>query len=342
MKRALAVMGAVVMILVAVLIRSVINDNSNGSKNGGNSADGPVRILCSTELKEICSSLTEENLASVDVADPGATVDTLTAGTSADFDAWLTVGPWDRVFEDNLDFARPSPGEPKISNPFGSDGQILARSPVVFVSINTPATDKVAAVCGAEPAVSCASTDPSLSIGIPSTRRGDGLVGLAQATAGRLGKADFDANDLDDPDLSSWIALLANKSRSAKLGTSNALTVAVTRTGQFQAVVAIEADTVTSANRLDLAKVTYPKPLMTADVHLIPRAPARSSDSSEGKVREIPEDMVNRIKELLAESGWRVDGKVPAGTSGPALPSGDGLPEPGVLQVLRKSWGKGG
>ena len=107
-------------------------------------------------------------------------------------------------------------------------------------------------------------------------------------------------------------------------------------------MVALEANTVASANRLEHAKVTYPKPVMTADVHLIPRAPATSSDPRKGQVREVPADTVNRIKELLAKSGWRVDGRVPAGVSGPALPNSDGLPEPGVLQVLRESWGKDG
>lgn len=342
MKRVLAVMGAVVMILIAVLIRSVIdNDNSSGGSKNSGIGGGPVKILCSTELKEICSSLAEDGGVSITVTDPGATVDALTAGTAADFDAWLTVGPWERVLEDNLVYARPSSGETERRDPLGP-GQILAKSPVVFVSVNDKATERVAAACGADPAVSCASSDTSLSIGIPSTRRGDGLVGLAQATAGRLGKADFDANDLADSDLSSWIATLANKSRSAKIGTSNALTIAVTKAGQFQAVVALEANTVASANRLGSAKVTYPKPVMTADVHLIARASAMSSDPSKGQVREVPADTVNRIKELLAKSGWRVDGRVPAGVSGPALPNSDGLPEPGVLQVLRESWGKDG
>lgn len=330
MKRLLALLGALLMILVAVLVRGVIDGKTPGRAARG--GDGPPRILCATELKAVCEKAAEGVDITLSYADPGTTVDAIVKGEVVDFDAWLLVGPWDRVLADNLRFAQ----QPAPANPLVGSATVLARSPVVFATMNPQAGEKVAAVCPTGPAVACAVDDPALKIGMAPPRRGDGLVTLAEVVAGRLGSDDFTADDLEDPATASFIGNLADTSRKAGLGNSDPFTVAVTKKGQFQAVATLEAHT---SRRPEGVQVSYPTPLMSATAAL-----AFRSDASPGEhPRAVPDQVVSALRDALAAAGWRTGtGPPPFAPDAPGLPAGNGLPAAGVLQVLRDVWGTGG
>lgn len=343
MKRFLAILGAVVMILVAVLIRGAMDDDSPFDRSGGKDRPSAAKpkLLCATELTDVCKAIEDAGIATVSVADSGTTIDLLAKERTANFDLWLTAGPWDQILADNLSFSKKSPSTPLLGTP----GPIVARSPVIAVTLEQSATQRATAACPDGIALSCASSDPTLKVGVASPRRGDGLAVLSQAVANRMAAvaksesrpySGFDTNDLQSDDLRSWIPDLADTSTKARLGKNTPLYVALTKKAVFQLVGALEAEASDLLGDRQGPKVTYPQPIVTADVRLIPR--------NEVEIHEVfDDDEVALIKRTLAAEGWRVDGAKPPGVANaPDLPDGDGLADPGVLSVLRQTWGKGG
>ncbi|MEZ5309166.1 MAG: hypothetical protein R2735_00950 [Microthrixaceae bacterium] len=172
MKRFLAILGAVVMILVAVLIRGAMDDDSPFDRSGGKDRPSAAKpkLLCATELTDVCKAIEDAGIATVSVADSGTTIDLLAKERTANFDLWLTAGPWDQILADNLSFSKKSPSTPLLGTP----GPIVARSPVIAVTLEQSATQRATAACPDGIALSCASSDPTLKVGVASPRRGDG------------------------------------------------------------------------------------------------------------------------------------------------------------------------
>ena len=86
MKRTLAIAGAVLMIVVAIVIRSAIDSDE------GTSTTDPASgtIACVTELADACNALTG---VTVRVEDASVTAKAIAKGT-ANVDAWVTLDPW--------------------------------------------------------------------------------------------------------------------------------------------------------------------------------------------------------------------------------------------------------
>jgi hypothetical protein len=191
MKRFLAIAASIVMVTVAISIRSSID--SGGS--GATSPSGPITIACVTELADQCNALLN---ITVRVEDASTTAKSIAAGT-AHIDGWVTFDPW-----------------PKIANQLAqrsatSESASLAASPIVIAMVQERA-DALAPVCGGSVTWRCLGdaigqrwTDVggrpewgTVKAGIPPSASGLGLLILGNAAMAYFGRPDIATNDFDD------------------------------------------------------------------------------------------------------------------------------------------------
>src|SRR5438477_837899 len=93
MRRPVAVLIAVALVVIAVVVRNRMDSG------GGSSAGGKLRLVCARELESVCNQLGSD--VKIDIEDPGTTEATLEkAKENPDFDGWLTPGPWPQIVED--------------------------------------------------------------------------------------------------------------------------------------------------------------------------------------------------------------------------------------------------
>jgi hypothetical protein len=230
----------------------------------------------------------------------------------------------------------------------------LARSPLVLVAWN----DRLAAlqgVCsGGEVTWRCvgevagrAWTDiggqPAWGAVKPSHARPDvtaeGLLVLSQATASYFDRTDFARNDFDnDPAFGRWFEQLERSIPSFPSPPRTPLDEMLSiGPAVFDLTGVLEAEAGPSiARSRDQARLTilYPSPATVADVVVVP-----VTDSSQGaRLSRLLQS--SEVAELLAESGFRVDGQPLAdGVDAELeLPADSGLPRPGVLEALRALW----
>ena len=98
MRRVVAVLGAVLMVVVAVFVRGVLDDGDGGGSAGGGGAaddDGEVTLLCVDELEEVCEALREaEAIDDFQTEGAGETIDRMAEqGADLGTDGWLTLDP---------------------------------------------------------------------------------------------------------------------------------------------------------------------------------------------------------------------------------------------------------
>ena len=348
MRRLLAVLAAVGLVVGAVLVRQRIDDGG-----GGGGGDDTVRIVCGTDLAAACARLAEQDAGiDVTVEDEGVTADRLSAlagdgGADATvdpgFDAWLTAGPWPAIVADNRQQT-------------GVDGRVLGRSSAVLgrsAATIVAQQDRAKALtgsCGGAVTWACIGDVAGLpwteaggqaawgtvKPGLAAPARGAGLVALAQAVASQVGTPDWASNDLEEPENSTWFDQLVGQAKRARVAGQSPLTRFLVVPASFGAVGALEAESgpavARAANRSGL-EVIYPEPVATADVTLTPSAGGDAADVLD----RIDADGLGAA---LAATGWRVDGQRNADGvgGGPDLPADDGLPSAGALQTLRSRW----
>src|SRR3712207_5937127 len=101
MRRVVAVLGAVLMVVVAVLVRGVLDDDEGAGSGatGGGGEDGEVTLLCLDELGDVCRALEDDGAIDDFDAEPaGTTIDRLAAqGAELEADAWLTLLPFPEI-----------------------------------------------------------------------------------------------------------------------------------------------------------------------------------------------------------------------------------------------------
>lgn len=337
MKRLLAAVAAVALVGGAWWIRQNVIEGDSGS--GGGAADGQLRLLCGSDLEQVCRQLADGDESMVVRVEPeGTTADRLsTPEAEVDFDAWLTAGPWPAIVADNRRVAGLD------GDVLGDTGAVLGRSPVTFVG-PTDRVDALAANCGGTLTWVClgeSSGQPWASVGGQTTwgtvkaglappDGGAGLVALDQAVADRTDRTDWDALDLQDAE--PWLSQLVG----AATVDPDPLNVQLTRPGSFSFSTPLEQ---ASGPRLAQAanggqySLLYPEPMVTADVTLT----AAAGQDADDLLDRLGTD---RVGDELAADGWRVDGRTPARGvgGGPALPSGSQLTSAGALQALREQW----
>lgn len=337
MKRLVALIAALAMIGGAWWIRtSIIDDDSGGGDGGGGDS---LHLVCGPDLSDVCEDLAAANDSiELTIVDEGTTADALSLSDArADFDAWLTVGPWAQIVADNRE-ATGAEG----AGPLGETSSVLGRSPVTFVG---PA-DRIEALtahCGTVSWVCIGDSSGqqwsnlggqpgwgAFRAGLAPPESGAGLIALDQAMADRSDSTSWSTADLDD-----WAGWL-NQLTAVAFVDADPLNLLLTRPGSFSVAAPLEQESgpllQRPANESRYA-LLYPEPVVTADVTLSAAA-GRDVDDLLDRIG------ADRMAEALAQNGWRVAGQpaVDGVGGGPALPTSANLASPGALQALRERW----
>lgn len=296
MKRFLAVAASVVMVCVAIVIRSGIDSSESGTKE----SSGPITIACVTELEAQCTALSN---VTVRVEDAAITAKAIAAGT-ANIDGWITFDPW-----------------PEMTNQLAQeqvtgDSERIAASPLVIAMVQERA-DAFAPTCGGPVNWRCLgdaigkqwtevggqSVWGTVKAGVPLISSASGLLLLGNAASGYFGRTDFATNDFDDGFIV-W--------RSKVTTTSASFADFILKfPAAFSAVGATKVEIINGSGTRPVETIT-PTPAASAVVVL---APVRG-----GRLSGLASD----LKKLLGEAGWSADG----------LDAPTGLPNSGVLLAL--------
>lgn len=354
MKRLLALLVAIGLVVGAVVVRGMLDDDSDGAgtnTEGDGNAEGALVVVCVSELAPACEQLAAEDPeVTVRIEEAQTTLELLTSddfdGRADDFDAWLTVDPYPAMAAQQRQRALLDPS-------LGDPSPVLARSPLVIVGWN----DRLAPLgsacpdatvtwrCIGEktavpwPTIGGAESWGVVKPGQPSPgRTASGLLTLAQASASWFGTSAYAANDFVDPAFRSWFDTLERGipyyPPPPRTPLDEMLSKGPSTFDVAGSIEAIATPAVARSRDKERLSVLYPSPLGTADVVLVPLARTERS-----------KDVVNlqrssTLSDALTTSGWRVqDRPVPNGADPDLeLPADNGLPKPGVLEALRYLW----
>lgn len=193
MKRFLAITASVVMICVAIVIRSnVIDDGGSGSTS---SPSGPLTIACVTELADQCRALSG---VTVKIEDASVTAKAIAKGT-AGIGGWVTFDPWPAIVN-----------ELAHAEVTGKSERLASTS--IVIAMAQERADALAPGCGGTVNWKClgeAIGKPwtevggrpewgSVKAGIPPLQSGLGLLLLGNAASGYFDRSDFATNDFVD------------------------------------------------------------------------------------------------------------------------------------------------
>jgi hypothetical protein len=321
MRRVLAVLGAVLMVTLALLVRSLIDGDEDGGQASGEGGNGDVpALVCAEELADVCERLERDGAADVTIEPVGETVDRLGAvDAELDADGWLTLDPFPQQVDERREFATGSAlfGDSVATD--RSSGLALVAFADRAAALEADCPDVDWACLGDAAGEPWADHGGESSWGLvkpgydaPDTSA-TGLLVLAQAMAAHLDDPGFAGQDIDDR----WLGDLEDAVPTRTAGTALLKLVQQGRAA-FGAVGAlgIEAEAVAGTAQGEDLTIFYPAPMFRASVVLAPR---RGVDASE----LIDAD---NLDAALAEAGWESDA------------TGEPLPSAGVLDALRSAW----
>jgi hypothetical protein len=183
MARVLALLGAVLLVASAVLVRRELDDG--GGRAGGSPDPGrAVTVACVPELRQVC-----EGLAGVRIEPPAATI-----AAAGEVDAWVTFDPWPAVARDVLAPARP----------VASTDLVLVRR----AGTGAAACEEWACAGGAGAAL------PPMTSALGLLALGNASLQWSHAT--RPGEP-FARQELDLPEYRSWLDGIERRSRDPLL-----------------------------------------------------------------------------------------------------------------------------
>jgi hypothetical protein len=346
-KRFVALMAGAVMIVSAVLIRGWLDDGGGSGGDDEQSSDDASVLACDTSLEAVCEQLAEEvDGLEVVLEDATETRARLEPGDArpdeVGIDGWLTLSPLPDIVSEQ----RERGGVPAI---LGEPSAPIARSPLVLVGW----TERMAALeadCGSldwkcigdragapwesfggspgwgrvEPGIDDLETDATAL-----------LVGGQAATSFFDGPG-FASNDFETGGFRSWWRdLLDSVPNFPAVGGTVLDQMLAAGPASYDVVGATEAHavpTVAASRESDQVTVSYPSPMATADVVLVPVVETDGAD----RLVDLADDP--RLTDALVAAGWRVEGApLPDGFDADVtLPPDNGLPRPGVLEALRR------
>lgn len=351
MRRALAVVAAVVLVALGFVVRSWRAGDIGPQPPPPVAA--PATVVCATELAAVCAQVKAAHPElTIIPEDAGRTYTTVTGGnfdaTTSKIDAWLAPSPWATM----ADQTRQRNGAPAV---FAPNPRIVARSPLVMVIWNDRA-ESLRARCG-DVTWKCvgevagtpwSSVDGNAGVRpgdvrpglVPPANNGIGLLVAGQAASSWFGRTDFASQDYDDDGFRRWLDQISEAAASSGAGTGGRTPLdQMLSLGQatFDLAGTTEAAAtgpVRGGRDKDRLSILYPSPSATADLVL---TPFTSSTQAE-RLAELFASA--STADLLVAAGWRVadhdpPADVPAGVE---LPATDGLPRPGVLDALRTRW----
>ena len=273
MSRIVAVAVAVLLVVVAVVVRGRLDYGGDG---GEARTVGAVRVFCATELRAACASLGGD--VDVTVEDAAATAARLQDATATPaLDVWAVPAPWPSI----VDETRTTAG---LAPLFGAGGATVARSPIVLVG------PEALGDCDWRCLGDRARTD--LSVGGRGVRSGLGTLTVAAAAAGWFGGTDFATNDFD-PAFTSWLDglfedLEVDDAPVTRLLQSRAFFDAAL---SFEAEAAPALDAASDDRKAGLA-LLYPAPVAYLDVVVV-----GAGDVDAGSVAD-------DLGPALTDAGW--------------------------------------
>ena len=303
-QRVLAVLGAVGLVLAAIVVRSAIDDDGNDS---GNNADGEVVLVCTSDLAAACAQLDGVRIIEQDAASTAAGIAEQAEALDG-VDGWLTTSAWVEVVDSR------APGRL-------GDSLLIATSPVV-VAVDPSRAEAVTALCQGESIWACLGTNAgagwgglgsgqaswgTLRTGLPSANAAIGLPVIAAAASGFFGGTDFASNDFDATGFRDWLAGFTEPSGK---GEHMPITRLVTARGTYTAVGDVAA---AAANR---RRAVVGDPGVAATVVLVELP---GGDRLSG---------ADSMRDALVAAGWTA-------ASGDAPPA---ILKPGVMAALHTLW----
>jgi hypothetical protein len=185
-RRALALIVAIGMVVGAVFVRRAIDDdpNASASTNSHDPSTATGKVLCARDLGDVCAGVRDAI-----VEDPAVTVDRLANGEPLGADAWIVAAAWPQLALERAGRL----GHPQsVTVP----ATPIARTPLAFF-LRTASADTVRAQCGASLDWKCLSKN-SASVRFdfedPSTSTA-GLLAVIQQATSFYGSSDFGSND---------------------------------------------------------------------------------------------------------------------------------------------------
>ncbi len=324
MKRALAVLAALVLIVGAVAVRRAIDDG--GADDGEPSVGRSTVILCASELETVCRAVIDDRTELI-VEDPGITASRLIEladGVDAGFDVWLTPSPWPAIVEDTRNRVARAPVLGGLGEPLAVTAVVAVSPSDRFAALESVCGGAVDGICLAAQ-VGAAWDDLGGSSSWGQVRPGladparatAGLVGLRAVVASLAGREDFARNDIETDAVLTAIEDLAAVGNNTTTGGSPLDLLLRIGPGTYD--VALDLGAVARpavAARAGGAPLTIADGPVTVDVVAV--APAGE---------EVDLDLDGVVGSLL-DSGW-----VPAGPDTAATRL-----NPGVYVALQQTW----
>lgn len=367
MRRFLALLVAVAMILLAVLARNALDgdDGAGGDDSGGgDGATGSdhLTMICGPALRTACDRIAKSAQGvKVTVQAEAVTADAIASGRLDldDHTVWLAAGDWPAIAGAGLESS--DAGRARLDL---ASSDVLARSPAVIVG-RTERMEAAATACGTLD-WSCLGdhagspwTDMggepgwgAVKVGLPDVDAAAGMVSVNQAVASRVGRSDFATNDVADPAVAAWFDHLARES-GKYTGGQEPLVQLIGVPGSLSMAGALESDAVrelSAAASAESFTVVAPEPVATADVRLW----ALDDEAVEGASERLGPE---KLTDALGKAGWRIP--APTGTASPpsgaasigadmssldatlpdtAPPERSGLPSAGTTFTVNRSW----
>ena len=310
MRRLLAVVVAIALIGGAYVYRTGDSDDSGGG--GGRSSDGPLTLVCTTELAEICQAVEESDPRVRLTVEPAwRTVERLLEDVPEVPDAWLSAGPWPQLVDEER-------GRRNLNALFDSTEALAGTSLVAVVD-----TQKLSQLpCASDPTWAClagaatgAGQATRLRLGMPSpTAEAAGTLVIAATVGSAVGESEYSLLDFEGLPPEALAIGTANAVEAAARSGGNSAELFFGGSGgafldAWAGTAAELASTLESAVRRSALTVVEPNPRAVVTATL-------------GVTRDVE---IEDLADALREGGW--DQPAPDAAS-------DGLPSPGVLVAL--------
>lgn len=322
MRRLLALIGALLMVGGALAIRSTIDDDNGGGSNG----DGTLRLLCASELANVCDELDRIDGVEVDQVDAGSVTDD--SDQLGDYDGWLT-------FERSAQRVRQARERAQLDPVIERASAPIARSPVI-IAIAQQRAEVLAEHCGGDITWQCIGDvggTPWQSIGGSITwgdvkpahadpeDTAEGLVIIGQQAAHFFGRENLSTFDFEDDGFLDWLGNV----KPPELVSNGFDGLLTTRSATYDVVATLEARTDTALAQRERVELIYPAPVATADVVY---ASVVDGDSELFDIVTGDDG-----QDALLSAGFRLDDE-----GEPGLPRDSNLPPAGALEALLQTW----
>lgn len=347
MKRILALLLAVGMVVGAQSFRSRVDRPQTGAPGDVPGTSGELTLTCDVGLEAVCESVAEEVGVETTALAPATVGDRLAArGGDLPQGAWVTLEPWVDMgaLQREAGGQQPVLGEPTL----------LARSPLVAAvwedragALADHCGDLAWRCVGDVAAGSWADIGAEEGWGLVKPVRpeeagtAEGVLVLGQLAVGFFGRQDLTRSDVEDTAFFTWFTGLEDASPTLPPGAASPVAAMVQfGAGALDIAAVVEAHAAPllarSRARAATLQLRVIEPVATADLVV-------TTIGDDGDAGELAAQVAQLAPALLAEAGWRVDDEplAPAlaevGVELPAgLPPEAELPPAGTLLALRQ------